>query len=98
MKCTTIFLLGLSVAQGLQGYALNEAVLPLMGDDRLYNIAPVAMPLAEAGVPLVVGDSAPAAVQGLDMTMTGTRSSTMPMSSSSKIGFFEGLSGGERDD
>ena len=87
-----MFLVCLSVVPGLAAYAFNEAVLPLMGDDRLYNIAPVAMPLAEAGAPLMGGDSAPAAVQGLDMTMTGTRASTVPLGGSQKRGLVECLS------
>jgi len=98
MKKTTMFLIGLSVAPGLAAYALNEAVLPLMGDDRLYNTAPVPMPLAEAAATLMGGDSAPAAVQGLDMTMTGTRSSTLPLGSSQKRGLAEGLSDIKREE
>ena len=109
MKITTIFLLGFCVASGLQAYALNEAVLPLMGDDRLYNIAPVPMPESSyaqvatadrslAAVPLAVADTAPIAVQGLDMTMTGTRANSVPVSSSKKVGFFEQLLGGNGDE
>ena len=87
MQIINIFLLLLGMVHGLEAYALNEAVLPLMGDDRLYNTAPVPMPIA-------VVDTAPVAMTNrLDMTVTGTRSAKIPVTQNKKIGFFERVFG-----
>ena len=87
MKFVPVFLLVCGVAHGLQAYVLNEATLPLMGDDRLYDVMPPAVTVesTRALEKSVVG--------GLDMTVTGTAARQAPAGTGKKIGFFQWLLG-----